>query len=142
MTPLRDPGADRVDLAVGDHRHRSWWRWLWAVPLFAFGIGATWILATDDSGDARPAQTIEIVVPAGTQERLAAGEKVVVMPARLEFRVGDRISIRNDDLVAQSVGPYVVDPGEEMVLQYGAPGVYEGYCPLSEGERYEIVVTR
>jgi hypothetical protein len=85
-------------------------------------------------------QTVEIVVPAGTQDRLAAGETVVVMPARLDLRVGDTLLIRNEDDVVQSVGPYSVEPGGAMQLTYGAPGTYEGYCPLSEGERYQIVV--
>jgi hypothetical protein len=90
--------------------------------------------------DEPESQTVEIVVPAGTQDRLAAGEQVVVMPARLDLRVGDTLLIRNLDDVVQSVGPYSVQPGAEMQLTYGAPGTYEGYCPLSEGERYQIVV--
>jgi plastocyanin len=94
---------------------------------------------TGCAADPQP-QTVEIVVPAGTQDRLAAGEEVVVMPARLELRVGDTLFIRNEDDVVQSVGPYSVQPGGEMQLTYGAPGTYEGYCPLSEGERYQIVV--
>jgi hypothetical protein len=88
----------------------------------------------------REPQTIEIVVPAGTQDRLAAGETVEVMPARLELHVGDTLLIRNEDRVTQSVGPYIVAAGEETRLTYGAPGRFEGYCPLSEGNRYEIVV--
>ena len=91
-------------------------------------------------GDDPPPQTVEIVVPAGTQERLFAGEEVVVMPARLELRVGDTLLIRNEDSVTQSVGPYLVQAGGEVRLTYGEPGTYEGYCPLSEGQRYEIVV--
>lgn len=87
-------------------------------------------------------QVQEIVVPAGTQARLDRGEEVVVMPSRLEFRVGDTLRIRNDDVVDQSVGPYWVAAGESLELTYGAPGRFEGFCPLSEGERYEIVVTR
>ena len=43
--------------------------------------------------------------------------------------------------MAELGGYYLVEAESEMVLTYGAPGVYEGYCPLSEGERYEIVVT-
>jgi plastocyanin len=93
-------------------------------------------------GDVTPAaRVVELVVPAGTQERLDRGEAVVVMPARLEVRVGDRIVIRNEDSVEQSVGPYSVAAGQTFELTWGAPGSYSGYCPLSEGERYEIVVT-
>ncbi|MFP4513146.1 MAG: hypothetical protein ACLFRV_09405 [Acidimicrobiales bacterium] len=139
MTPPPEPDSEPPDLS-GHTGARQLRFLLWVVPLLLLSAGAiVWILAGD--GGSRPSETIEIIVPAGTQDRLAAGEEVVVMPARLEFRVGDRIRIRNDDDVAQSVGPYVVDPGKEMLLEYGAPGVYEGYCPLSEGERYEIVVT-
>ena len=112
-----------------------------AVPVLVVVSGALmWIVVNSGDGGREPA-TVEIVVPAGTQDRLDAGEQVVVMPTRLEFRVGDAIRIRNDDDVRQSVGPYSVDAGEELLLQYGRPGVYEGYCPLSDGERYEIVVT-
>lgn len=40
-----------------------------------------------------------------------------------------------------TVGPYSVKPGEVSTVKYGFPGSYEGYCELSEGKRYEIVVT-
>lgn len=85
-------------------------------------------------------ETIEIVVPHGTQFRLMAGEQVVVMPTVLEMRVGDTLIIRNEDIIAHSVGPYVVAAGDELNLRYGSPGVFEGYCPLSEDQRYEIIV--
>lgn len=113
------------------------------VPVLVLVGGVlAWIVVDRGAEEERTPDVVEIVVPAGTQDRLEAGEEVVIMPTRLEFRVGDAIRIRNDDDVRQSVGPYLVDAGEEMLLQYGTPGVYEGYCPLSEGERYEIVVTR
>ena len=89
--------------------------------------------------DARP-RTVEVVVPAGTQDRLDAGETVEVMPARLELQVGDTLLIRNEDDADQTVGPYFVAAGKEISLSYSVPGRYEGYCPVSEGERYEIVV--
>jgi hypothetical protein len=144
VTPLPDPvaGGDAHGAPREEGRSGSTGLTVFLVvaPILVVAIGIlVWVVAAGD--DARASETIEIVVPAGTQGRLDAGETVVVMPTRLEFRVGDRIVIRNEDDVAQSVGPYEVDAGEEMLLQYGAPGVYEGYCPLSEGERYEIVVT-
>ncbi len=92
-------------------------------------------------GPAREGETLELVVPAGTGDRLAMGETVTIMPSELTFRVGDTIRIRNDDRFPQSVGPYLVAAGEVFELQYGSPGTYEGYCPLSQGETYRIVVT-
>lgn len=105
----------------------------------AAAFAAAGALTSCGEGGPEP-QTIQIVVPEGTQQRLDAGESVDVMPARLDLRVGDTLLIRNDDVVTQSVGPYLVRAGREIRLTYGAEGRYEGYCPLSEGERYEIVV--
>ncbi len=85
-------------------------------------------------------RTVEIVVPAGTAERIAAGEEVEVMPSLLEMQVGDTLVVRNEDSEQQAVGPYVVDAGEEMRLTYGTPGRFEGTCDLSGDGRYVIVV--
>ncbi len=130
MTPLPD-----LLSGLRSRRQRSG-TWLVLTLLLAVGLGSG---LTACGGGPEP-RTIEIVVPAGTSERLAAGEKVVVMPPRLEFTVGDQIRIRNEDSVEQSVGPYLVQAGQELLLKYGKEGTYEGYCPLTEGERYEIVV--
>src|SRR5690606_1991838 len=75
-----------------------------------------------DRSAAEQGEVYEIVVPRGTQERLNRGETVSVMPSLLEFRVGDTLRIRNEDVVAQAVGPYDVGPGEEFELRYGSPG--------------------
>lgn len=104
-------------------------------------VGATALALAARGGDEREPQVTEIVVPRGTQERLDRGETVTVMPSVLRFRVGDTLRIRNDDVVDQSVGPYLVPAGEQFELRYGKPGRYEGLCPLSEGSTYEIVVT-
>ena len=122
-TPLPDP-------------RRALVRWLVAITVLLAPV----VLTACGSGDEGP-ETIEIVVPLGTGDRLAAGENVVLMPARLELRVGDVLYIRNEDLVEHSVGPYNVRPDSANQFRFGTEGVYEGYCPLSEGDRYEIVVT-
>lgn|SRR5690606_34170110 len=82
----------------------------------------------------------ELIIPEGTAARLAAGEKIDLMPSRLTFEVGDTIRVKNEDVVDQSVGPYRVGAGQEFEVTFGAPGVYEGFCPLSTDNRYEIVV--
>lgn len=92
-------------------------------------------------GDTSPTSAPrEIVVPAGTMERLGRGEVVDVMPSRLELEVGEVLTVRNEDAFTQAVGPWVVAPGEELEVSYGAPGRYEGECPLSGDGSYEVVV--
>lgn len=96
--------------------------------------------ATVSCSEPAAPRTVEIIVPPGTQARLNAGEKVVVMPTPLVLRVGDTLHIMNNDEVSQSVGPFFVRAGEDMRMTYGTEGRYEGSCPLSDGERYEILV--
>ena len=92
-------------------------------------------------GASGPQKVVEIVVPAGTQDKLNRGELVDVMPAELYFRVGDVIRIRNDDSVDQYAGPYLVQAGQQFELKFGAPGKYGGLCNLSGGSTYMIVIT-
>lgn len=99
------------------------------------------VLGLSACGGGSEERTIEIVVPAGTQELLDAGEKVAVMPDRIELRVGDTLVLRNEDSVRQLVGPYLVDAEDERQFSWGSPGTFWGYCALSENYRYEIVVT-
>jgi hypothetical protein len=84
---------------------------------------------------------VDILVPLGTQARLERGERVTIMPSVLEFRVGDTLRIDNRDVVDQPVGPFVVAAGDVLDVRFGAPGRYQGFCVLSEGESYEFVVT-
>ena len=98
------------------------------------------VLAACGDTDSGPEVT-ELVVPEGTAARLEQGEDVVVMPERLEFEVGEALVIRNEDVADASVGPYAVKAGQTLEVRFGAPGRFEGSCPLSENDRYEIVVT-
>jgi hypothetical protein len=89
-----------------------------------------------------PHRVREIVVPAGTLDRLNGGESVVLMPSVLRFRVGDTLRIRNEDVVEHLVGPYTVAAGRTVELRYGSPGRFEGMCTLAAGHRYRIIVER
>ena len=89
---------------------------------------------------AAAAQTIEILVPEGTQAQMDAGEEIVLFPRRLEVGVGDRIVIANDDTSSHQVGPYVVGPGQEVVQTFSSPGIIEGICTLHPSGEVTIVV--
>jgi hypothetical protein len=94
-----------------------------------------------DGASGHAPKVVEIVIPAGTQEKLNRGELVDVMPAELNFKVGDIIRIRNDDSVQQFAGPYLVQAGQQFELKFGAPGRYGGLCNLSGGATYSLVIT-
>ncbi len=110
-----------------------------AVLIALFAVAAV-SCGGDASSGAKP-KVVDIIVPPGTQDKLDRGELVNVMPALLEFRVGDTLRVRNDDSNVQFAGPYRVRPGEQFELKFGAPGRFAGLCELSGGARYEIIIT-
>jgi plastocyanin len=85
-------------------------------------------------------ETIEIEVPAGTAERIAAGEDVELLPRTLEVSVGDRLVVRNLDDVAHQVGPYDVAAGQTIEQAFSTPGTLEGLCTLHDSGHVTIVV--
>jgi len=85
-------------------------------------------------------QSIEILVPEGTQARMDAGEEIVLFPRRLEVGVGDRILIKNDDSASHQVGPYIVGSGQQIVQTFSSPGIIEGICTLHPSGEVTIVV--
>jgi plastocyanin len=85
-------------------------------------------------------ETIVIEVPAGTAERIAAGEDVELLPRVLEVSVGDRLEIRNQDTVAHDVGPYAVEAGQTLQQSFSSPGTLEGTCTLHDSGEFTIVV--
>src|SRR3990172_6984593 len=59
----------------------------------------------------RPPQAIELTIPAGTAERVAAGEASPSIPSGLEFVVGDTLVVHNQDSVSHELGPIWVPAG-------------------------------
>ncbi len=98
-------------------------------------------LASAACSNAPEPQVHEYVIPLGTQDRLAHGERVEVWPGELTVRVGDTLRVRNDDVVSFPFGPYRVAALDTFEIVFGAPGVYEGLCPLiGDADRYTLVV--
>ena len=109
------------------------------VALLAVPIAIVAVIAFAGDG-AEPVQYV-IDVPAGTGERLDAGENILLMPPVLELNVGDQLLVNNEDDRIHTVGPFTVRPGESLVQVFGEAGVIEGACTLNPGQGVKIVVT-
>jgi plastocyanin len=81
------------------------------------------------------------VIPNGTAAKLAKGGDVVVMPSNLQVKVGDTITIVNNDVVEQSIGPYYVGAGETLHQTFTSATVLQGDCPLTADGAFKITVT-
>lgn len=67
-------------------------------------------LLQKDKYDRAP-ETIQIVIPAGTAEKVEAGENVVSIPNEMVFVIGDVLEVQNQDGVNHQLGPIWVPPG-------------------------------
>lgn len=83
--------------------------------------------------------TYDFHIPAGTGERLAAGEPVEILPRELDVTVGEVIRIVNDDETGHLVGPWFVGAGETLRQRFASPGEFLGVCTVHPSG--EIVVT-
>lgn len=61
--------------------------------------------------DNRAPQRIELVIPAGTAKRVAAGESPPSIPANMSFVVGDKLVVVNQDNVDHQLGALWIPPG-------------------------------
>lgn len=78
--------------------------------ILVLSIAAVWLISEigirlQDESAARAPTTVELVIPAGTAERVAAGEDAPQIPAEMSFVLGDVLVLRNEDSVAHSLGP-------------------------------------
>jgi hypothetical protein len=82
-----------------------------------------------------------VVIPAGTAERLAAGEDVALLPDDLQFRLRDRLVVVNDDRSSRQVGPFVVAPGQRLEKRFSEAATLDGFCSLHATGRITIEIT-
>lgn len=59
----------------------------------------------------RPPETVELVIPAGTSDKVEAGGEVPSIPSELVFVVGDTLKVTNEDRVDHQLGPLWVPAG-------------------------------
>jgi hypothetical protein len=71
-----------------------------------------------------------IVIPAGTAQRLAAGEDVELIPTELRYRLRDQLIVINQDVVGHQVGPFIVEPGERLEQRFSEVATLQGFCSL------------
>ena len=84
---------------------------------------------------------ISYVIPAGTGARLDRGVKISLLPARIEARVGQVISIVNRDDRGYLLGPFYVGARETLTQRFTSAGVFKGVCVVHPSGTLELVVT-
>jgi hypothetical protein len=113
--------------------------------LVAFGVAALALiaipLALSRVVDQPAGHEYRFEIPAGTAARLAAGERVDVLPADLDFALRDRLVVVNHDTVTHQVGPFTVPAGQQIDRRLSEAGSFSGFCTLHRDDRIDIQVT-
>jgi hypothetical protein len=86
----------------------------------------------------REAQTIELVIPAGTSQKVAGGQSV--LPASQIFVTGDTLVVKNEDTVTQTLGPLVIPPGSFASMKLDQAGNMSYTCSFQPTSFYGIEV--
>jgi hypothetical protein len=95
--------------------------------LLAWGISEGAFRILQDKSDRAP-QRVELVIPHGTAERVAAGQTVPSLPASMVFVVGDTLVVKNEDVTSHQLGPLWVPPGSSASLTLDQPNSYSYAC--------------
>ena len=86
------------------------------------------------------ARRVELVIPAGTAERVAAGEDVLSLPREMAFVEGDLLVVKNQDSVSHQLGPVWVPPLSSGVLEVGQANDYSYSCTFQTSQEMGIKV--
>src|SRR5574341_652739 len=79
----------------------------------------------------RPPKTVQLVMPAATAGRLAAGETISSIPDKMVFVEGDVLEVKNEDSVSHQLGPVWVPAGATGRLELNEPNRYSYSCSFS-----------
>jgi len=82
------------------------------------------------------------VIPKGTWARRMAGNKVEILPSRIDLTLGlnDQLMLHNLDDVPQQFGPVLVMPGQTFRLPFERAAAYSFDCTAHASGQMTIVV--
>lgn len=81
-------------------------------------------------------------VPKGTYARRMAGDKVEILPDRIDLTLGldDHLLLHNLDDVPQQFGPVLIMPGQSFRLPFEVASTYSFVCSAHASGQMSIVV--
>ena len=113
--------------------------WATGLVVLALLAGAGWAAFAPIHVDTRDAL---FAIPKGTWARRMAGNKVEILPERIDLTLGlnDTLLLRNDDEVPQQFGPVVIMPGQSFRLPFEVASIYSFACSAHASGQMSVVV--
>lgn len=113
-------------------------RWPWLLPVIVLAPLAWAALAP-----IKPTTRDELFeIPKGTYARRMAGDKVEILPDRIDLTLGlnDQLLLRNLDDVPQQFGPVLIMPGQSFRLPFEVASSYSFDCSAHASGTMNVVV--
>ena len=95
--------------------------------LLAWALSEASFLILKDKSEHAP-QRVELVIPAGTADKVAKGQTVPSIPADMVFVVGDTLVVKNEDSTAHQLGPVWVPLGSSASLTLDQANRFSYQC--------------
>jgi hypothetical protein len=114
-------------------------RWLWLLPVTLPAALVAWAgLAPIEL----PTRDELFEIPPGTYARRMAGDKVEILPERIDLTLGlnDVLLLRNRDEVPQQFGPVLIMPGQSFRLPFEVASSYSFACSAHASGQMAVVV--
>ena len=81
-----------------------------------------------NTGETRPPEVVNLVIPLGTAEKVARGESDPTLPATMVFVAGDTLVVKNLDLVVHELGPLFIPSGSSASMKLDSEQNYAFTC--------------
>jgi hypothetical protein len=98
----------------------------------------TFFFLKSESG--RAPTRIELVIPAGTADRIAKGEPNPSIPANMVFVAGDTLVVKNQDVVNHRLGPLFIPVGTAASLTLSDANSYAYTCSFQPSQVFGLDV--
>ncbi|HRN50117.1 MAG TPA: hypothetical protein PLC52_05110 [Anaerolineales bacterium] len=106
----------------------------------AWVISELGLLFQQDRSTARPPQQVELVIPAGTAEKVAAGEAAPGIPGEMTFVLGDVLVVRNEDSETHTLGPLLIPAGANASLPLNEADNFSMTCSFNSSSYMGLTV--
>lgn len=112
----------------------------------ALGVLFGWLLSSlsyqlsDDKTTVREPQTVEIVIPYGTDSQIQHGSYVPTIPDSMTFVQDDILRVRNEDTVAHQLGPLFIPAGTSSALKLDTANSYSYSCSFEPKKSFGLNV--
>lgn len=97
-----------------------------SVVLTVAGSEAAYLLQKEKTD--RPPSQIELVIPAGAAEQIAAGVEIASIPEEMVFVAGDELVVLNQDSTSHQLGPLWIPANGRASLLLDSPSQYAYQC--------------